>query len=495
VASQVLDISIGAEQGSVLNAFMADRHSEVAIITGPLGSGKTFGVIQKLLALSMEQAPTTGKKPTRPTRWCIIRNTYPDLTTTIKDFLSVISEPEMGVMFRGVPPTFKGNFKMSDGTICAPEFVFLSLDREDHIKKLRGTQFTGAWLNETKELLKSVLDMITARVGRYPATIDGGVECSASCVLGDTNACDDDHWLYKLAEEQHPKNWTFYRQPGGLVDTGEVDHMGRKVFDLNPLAENVGNLPPRYYERVKEAKDDAWIDVNLCNEYGFYVDGKPVHPGYVDSIHCLPEDIEVKAGTLYIGVDFGRTPAAAIVTREEAHGRWVVIDEFVTEDMSAALFGPELKAYLDREYPRVPVRAWGDPAGTAKSQATEHTPIDVMKASGVPVVPAPSNEVTLRRAAVSRPLRENCLDGKPRLLICPKARMIRKGLAGGFAYKRMAVAGEERYSEEPNKNQYSHPVEALEYVLLGAGEYHATLAPPRADPMRVRSRQKFARRA
>jgi hypothetical protein len=66
-------------------------------------------------------------------------------------------------------------------------------------------------------------------------------------------------------------------------------------------------------------------------------------------------------------------------------------------------------------------------------------------------------------------------------LISPKAKLIRKGLAGGFQFRRLKVAGDERYTDEPDKNMYSHPVEALEYVMLGEGEGDAALLPTDYD--------------
>ena len=53
--------------------------------------------------------------------------------------------------------------------------------------------------------------------------------------------------------------------------------------------------------------------------------------------------------------------------------------------------------------------------------------------------------------------------------------MIRKGLQGGFCYRRIQVSGD-RYTDEPDKNEYSHPVEALEYALQGEGEGRQALA-------------------
>ena len=69
------------------------------------------------------------------------------------------------------------------------------------------------------------------------------------------------------------------------------------------------------------------------------------------------------------------------------------------------------------------------------------------------------------------------MDGKPALQVSPKAKMVRKGLMGGFAYRRLKIAGSERYTDLPDKNIYSHPVEAAEYALMGGGEGREALIP------------------
>jgi hypothetical protein len=66
-------------------------------------------------------------------------------------------------------------------------------------------------------------------------------------------------------------------------------------------------------------------------------------------------------------------------------------------------------------------------------------------------------------------MKEIQMDGKPRFQLYPKAKMARKGLQGGFCYRRIQTSGE-RYTDEPDKNEYSHIVEALEYGLQGEGE-------------------------
>ena len=43
--------------------------------------------------------------------------------------------------------------------------------------------------------------------------------------------------------------------------------------------------------------------------------------------------------------------------------------------------------------------------------------------------------------------------------------MLRKGLLGRYQYRRVKISGAaERYHDEPEKNEYSHPHDALQYV-------------------------------
>lgn len=469
----------------ILDRYIWDR-GRCSFVMGPLGSGKTYASIIRLLIQMQEQAPNADGL--RLTRWVAVRNTYPDLTsTTIKDFLEIFT-PALGNMKMGgmEPPTFHASMMLPDGTRVRSEVIFLALDRSDAVKKLRGIQCTGFWLNEAKELEKSIVDMADLRHGRYPSAIAGGVEPTWHGMFGDTNAPDEDSWYFKQAELVQPPGWNFLRQPGGLFPTGDKRPDGSEIFRPNTKAENLINLPENYYTQGQRGKSDDWIRVNLCNEYGFVVDGRPVHPEYVDSVHCAPQEIPYDPKlSLIIGIDFGRTPAAAVFQYQPQWGRYVAIDELVSEDMSQQLFAPILKQWLSTTYgvqlstdsQRMRVRAWCDPAGEAGGQATEDTPRQILVANGIPALPAPSQSPTLRRASLSNPMRRLCMDGKPAFLISPKCRMLRKGLMGGYCYKKLAVAGSDKFHETPDKNTlYSHIVEAAEYALLSEGEGSAALA-------------------
>lgn len=453
-------------QGTVLGQY-ASSWDRVEFIMGPLGSGKTVQSCQKIFDAACSQEPNDQK--VRLTRFVAVRNTYPDLTsTTIKDWLELYSDLGRYVGGGLEPPTHHLDFDLEDGTQVKSQVIFLALDRPDAVKKLRGMQCTGFWLNEVKELDKAIVDMADLRHGRYPSKAAGGINPTWHGMIGDTNAPDEDHWYYRLAEEDHPLGWRFHRQPGGVIS------VGNDKFVPNRNAENLGNLPDGYYIRGMQGKSEDWIKVNLANEYGFVSSGKPVHPMYVDSVHCIDEYAPVQGRPIVLGFDFGRTPACALL-QENHMGGWVCFDEFTGSNVSAVEFAPELKRYLDKNYKDFDFKGWGDPSGGSGGQGTSDTPFKIIRAAGIPCSPTLSNEPLKRRAALESPMKELGMNGKPRFQLTQKAKMIRKGLQGGFCYRRIMVTGE-KYTEEPDKNDYSHPVEALEYALQGEGEGRQALS-------------------
>jgi hypothetical protein len=138
--------------------------------------------------------------------------------------------------------------------------------------------------------------------------------------------------------------------------------------------------------------------------------------------------------------------------------------------MSAAKFAPEFKKYLDTNYPGFTFIIYGDPAGDKAGEAVEETPMKILRKNGIQCLPCDTNDPLIRRSSIINPMTDLRMDGKPGFLITKKCAMWRKGLAGGFCYKRIQVTGEEKYGDQPDKNKYSHICEAGEYGLMGAGE-------------------------
>jgi hypothetical protein len=304
-------------------------------------------------------------------------------------------------------------------------------------------------------------------IGRYPSPNDGGPTWHG--LIMDTNPPDDTHWWYRLSEVERPPEqyWQFFRQPGGLLEVGGE-------FIENQEAENLENLKlidEHYYLTKSIGKTKAHIRVYYCNQYGFVIDGRPVHEEYADAVHCATQPFGPTPGqTVYVGIDFGLTPAAAFGQRL-VNGAWAVFDEITTERMGITSFstvlGPKIAQLQMAGYT---VELYGDPAGSQESQTDEQTPFSILKMNGIDCKPAyHNNDPIIRRESLAKPM-TRLIDGKPGFLLSPSCKMLRKALQGGYCYRKVGVVGEERYHEKPDKNAYSHIAEACEYMVLGAGE-------------------------
>ena len=448
-------------------------------VRGPVGSGKSTAMCMEIMRRAREQKPSPKVSlPNRPltkgtasSRWTIVRNTYGELKdTTLKTWLDWWPESHFGA-FR-----YSGNMDMTHPIVMRHpedhwielEVLFRALDRPEHIKKVLSLEITGAWVNEAREVPLGIIQALDDRIDRYPAQAVGGPTWAG--LILDTNPPDDDHWWYRLAEEDKPEGWDFFSQPGGLIERGGE-------FVTNPEAENLDNLAPNYYEIRAQGKRKDHVRVYYCNRYGFVQEGKPVYPEYADDIHC-PGTIEpIKSVPLYVGLDFGLTPAA-LLCQQTITGRWIWVDELVTEDMGATRFAEQLGPKLRGEYREFDIRIFGDPAGAERSQVDEQTVFAVLHKHKIMAELAPTQDPIIRRDAVANPM-TRMIEGKPGFLISDKCRVARKALAGGYALRRLQVPGEERYRDAPDKNRYSHVVEAGQYAMCGAGEGYTVVGLPK----------------
>ena len=464
--------------GDVLKDFMK---SDVFFrgLRGPVGSGKSVGCCVEIFRRALQQEKDDSGK--RRSRWAIIRNTNPQLkTTTIKTWLDWFPEEDWGKFSWVVPYTH--HIQVNDLDL---EVLFLALDRPEDVKKLLSLELTGIWVNEAREIPKSIIDACTMRVGRYPSMKDGG--CTWTGVICDTNAPEEDHWWPIMSGEvpvpDHigreeakmlikPDNWQFFTQPSGMIE--EKDEEGEiKKYVVNKQAENMANMRKDYYPNIVQGKTKSWIDVYVMNRLGSIKDGKPVYGMFAPDIHIAKEEIPVAAGVpVYIGVDFGLTPAATV--GQKVRGRWLVLQEIVAFDMGIVRFTELLRSEIATRYAGSEVIIFGDPAGDFRAQTDESTPFQILRGGGLYARPAPSNDVALRLESVSAPL-GRMIEGLSGFLIDPRCRTLIKGFEGGYQYKRMQVSGE-RYADKPDKNHFSHVHDALQYMMLGSGEGRSLMA-------------------
>ncbi len=441
-------------------------------IRGPRGSGKSTGCCMEIMRRAKEQrqSPMDGL---RHTRFAVIRNTYRELEdTTLKTWLYWFPEEYYGPFNHR-----RMTHNISYGDVRA-EFMFRSLDRPGDVKKTLSLELTGAYVNETREIGLGLVSALDDAIGRYPPEEHGFPTWQG--LIMDTNSPPTGHWWYDLSEVDRPdpEHWEFFDQPGGLIEVG-----GK--FKRNPEAENLDileQITPNYYMVKAAGKKKDHIRVYYCNQYGFVVDGKPVHEEYVDATHCAKEIIKPVPGrTITVGLDFGLTPAAAF-GQKLVNGRWIGIDEIVTKRMGIKNFAREINTKCKGEYKTFDFEFYGDPSGDDGSDVDDTTPFQILQANGIDAQPAwRNNDPQIRREAMKAPL-ERMIDGKPGFMISPRCVTWREALMGGFHLKKKQISGPEvQFHLKPNKNIYSHIGEAGEYMMLGAGEGMAVITGPEPD--------------
>lgn len=407
------------------------------------------------------QAP--GPDGIRRTRWAVIRNTYGQLRDT-----------SLQTVHQWLPPIRFGDYRAMDHRYLVKAFekvemeiLFRALDRPDQVANLLSLELTGAWVNEAREVPWAVIEALQGRVGRFPPQRDGGPTWHG--IIMDTNPPDVDSKWYKFFEtiEHDPSHAKLFKQPGGLSDK----------------AENLKNLPGgrKYYENMAVGKDPEWVKVYINGEYGFVIDGKAVFPEYHDPVHCRPVEINEDVA-VYRGWDFGLTPACVLL-QMNSKGQIIIFDEIVAESMGIDKFSEEVLEHCSINYPHV--QEWidiGDPAGDQRSQTDEKTCFQILHQKGI-LIEGGLQTLAIRLESVRKPLRTMALKGEPGLLLDPRCRMVRKGFQGGYQYRRMQTSAE-RYTAKPDKNQYSHPMDALQYPLTAifGGGLTAPRMPPGWEP-------------
>lgn len=410
------------------------------MLMGPFGSGKSSGTVHEITRRACLQAPLADG--VRRTRWAVIRNTYQQLRdTTIKTFLDWYPEPYWG-RWSITDHTYSMRWQIADGSIVECEILFRALDRPDQVGNLLSLELTGAWCNEAREIPKVVWEALQGRVGRFPAMKDGGATWWG--VIGDTNPPDNDHWIYTLFEETRPENAEIFKQPSGL----------------SPEAENIVNLPADYYRNLAVGKGEDFVRVYIEGQYGFVQDGKPVYPEYSDTLHCREFDVPPSL-PVYRGWDWGLTPAC-VYTAIRPNGQWLIFDEVIATRMGAKAMAQEVNRNTATNWNRHKIALdVGDPAGKDPAQTDEKTCFQVVADHGIDIVAGDQNPA-IRTESVRQRLTE-IIDGEPAVLVHPRCRHIRKGFMGGYRYRRMQTS-QERYTDKPEKNEYSHPHDALQYV-------------------------------
>ena len=486
-------ISFEFEEGTSLKAFY-DCPKRVVGILGSVGSGKTTVCIAKTLknACNLPVIMESGKRMRRY-KCAVIRNTYIELNSTVlsdfNDMLGhlgkVTKNPQTGY-------TFRINNKIvtpNDEFWLDAEWLFLAIDEEAKNQSLMGHQMTDAWMNEARALYESTYTTLKGRL-RYPSKKMCGGKKAKHQIIFDSNFPYEDHWTYKLTglatdentgliipEKENAK--VFIQPPAVFKKDGQ--------WVINPDAENRKHLPDDYYEGqlADNVGDEKYIEVNLANKLNYYTDGKAVFPDYTHHLHYDGELMPDPNVPPIIGVDFGLTNPAVIFLQAYTNGRIIAASEIVVKDKSTQELCVLIKNHLYEFYRNKYNNALGDPSGKQKAPTDKKTSFDVMRANGINIRPAKTNNPKVRIDTVNQCL-SKIIDGKPMLIVGKKCPMLHKALSGEYRYAFVRGTDNKRPHEKPEKNHASHIADALQYGLSEVRGADPTRKP---DHMRKKKRK------
>lgn len=434
----------------------------VRMMMGPFGSGKSSTCCAEIVMRACKIPPWYHGM--RKSKWALIRNTAGELkATTLQTWLRWFEC--LGDYRKNEKPYLTYEYTFNDGNgVVILELIFLAIDDPRDFRKLKSMEVTGVYVNEACEVPNGIMGFLKGRVNhRYPPlSLCPEYWCGILC---DTNPPDTDDPIYKTYEVDKPPGHRMFKQPPGLlVET----HGDTKIYKPNPNCDNFKHLSLDYYIKMTEGQSEEFIKVYCLGDYGAVIMGKRVYPEYNDDLHST-EIIDYLPGLpLYLGWDFGLTPAC-IVCQFTERGQLRFIKEFIAEDMGIEQFASVIVIPgLALEFPGYVLGgSWGDPAGNARADTDESTCIDSLNILGIKTEGASTNAIVKRVESVKY-FANRIIDGRAALLVsrsgCP---VLRKGFLGGYHFKRIAVSGDERYQDMPNKNKYSHPHDGAQYVAMG----------------------------
>lgn len=441
-------------------AFMKDD-SFGRLIAGPVGSGKTTACLFELFRRACEQQ----KAPDgfRYTRFAIVRQTLKQLKDTVlKDITSWLA---------GV-----ATYKVSDNTVyievddIRSEWLLIPLDTPEDQRRLLSMQLTGAWMSEAIEMEVALVAALAGRCGRYPSAAQGGATWFG--IIADTNMPAQGSEWHKFMTDQKPIDWGVFIQPGGLEEVAEnLEWLTQTQETLKlPVDDPARRVQGRtYYERLARSYGIDWVRRYVHAQFGDDPSGTAIfRDSFKSSFHVVDSLDPIPTMPLLTGQDFGRDPCS-LICQIDHRGRLLVLEECIAEDVGLELhvtrsLRPRL---LDPRYLGRPVAIVGDPAGRAKGSIYEETSFEALERLGFKgaVFPAPTNDIDPRVGAVEAWLMRQS-DGAGMVLIdkgrCPT---LIRALSGGYRYAK--TRGGQR-KPTPDKNEYSHIMDAFQYVCLVA---------------------------
>jgi hypothetical protein len=484
--------------GPIADAFLHSR-AFICGIVGPVGSGKTLSMLQKLLRGGALQGGRPDERGIirRKARYGVIRESYPNIEANIlPSWFNLVPEAEGKFNWRApYVHSFSKVLRRDKETghpvdILDMDMEFRAIGDKTVEEITRGWEVNGVGVDEFDLQPPELISFLSGRVGRFSnlapeLVVDPQIVVSLNMPYIDNHAYGLllEHNLGDLDPEKSPDLIAAlngrpllecFVQPGGRT----------------PSAENIHNLPGATPENPEGGRGYYAIQAAANKHRPGYVDrmidnkpvpmqfGQPVNPQFNYSDHVRKLDYDPRF-RLIVPMDQGLF-AAAVAQQRLAMGELRTLREcvFMREDGKAlekigpTAFGQALKAMLSQHFPDLSgnaVRFVADPAAFAAGDRLDNE-MDwiraVEKVLGAKIHRAKSNSPLLRNGAIWQ-----AMDKRGGYVVDPSCKHLIRGHLGGYHYRKAELAAgatgaELRGHLEIADTIYTHVCDAEQYGAL-----------------------------
>lgn len=491
--------------GPVSDAFLKSR-AFIAGIIGPVGSGKTLTMLQKLLRAGALQGgrPDDRGIVRRKARCGVIRESYPNIEANIlPSWFNLVPEEEGKFNWRApyvhtFSKVLRRDADQRPVDILDMQMEFRAIGDKSVEEITRGWELNAAGVDEFDLQPPELISFLSGRVGRFsklePAlVVDPQIICSLNMPYMDNHAfrlfmeenlgeMDPDKSPELVAALQGRPLLETFVQPGGR----------------EPGAENIHNLPGATPENPEGGRGYYALQVAANKHRPGYVDrmvdnkpvpmsfGQQVNPGFSYTEHVRKLEFDPRY-RLIVPMDQGLY-AAAVALQRLAMGQLRTLREcvFMREDGKAlekigpTAFGQALKAMLSENFPDIgphAIRFVADPAAFAAGDRLDNE-MDwiraVEKVLGAKVHRAKSNSPPLRNGAIWK-----AMDERDGYAIDKSCKHLIAAHLGGYHYRKAEVSAangtETRGHLQIADTIYTHVADAEQYGALEGAHIIADL--------------------
>lgn len=347
-------------------------------------------------------------------------------------------------------------------------------DGREDTTKFGSTSYGLIVVEEADEIGEKMIKFLIGRLSqKYPEDVPRKMLLSFNPPLRGHHL----HQTFAAFEKTVPDvngDFRFIENPGYRPQEADTQESKRLItFDIE---HNRENLPPGYIDSLYGEYDEEWVKRYMRGDWGVVMEGTPVLPEYRESHHVSKSAIypapnfpvlvgwDASATGIYIGVAWLQLIGSRMHLFKSQLFR-LGKDGSAKEAIRAAL---RLTKGWFPDHAGRQVMHFGDPTMVVKERINMLSIADILQ---------DEHNISLELGAISHAeRREDMADwlsrspgGRPAFVVAPGAdtEHVREGLSGGYCYK--GNPGDYITKKEPEKNEYSHEIEAIQYVLTGLG--------------------------